>query len=74
MIIIDIYLETMEWISNYITGQQPEPHSFYTCTAVGKRMMVFGGRSPENIHFDDLHICDMWVQNSIKNVDVVSVM
>ena len=36
--------------------------------------MVFGRRSPENIHFDDLHICDTWVQNSIKNVDVVSVM
>ncbi|KAK2553213.1 Unconventional myosin-Ie [Acropora cervicornis] len=26
--------------------------------------MVFGGRSPENIHFHDLHICDTWVQNN----------
>ena len=24
----------------------------------GKRMIVFGGKSPGNVHFDDLHICD----------------
>lgn len=48
----------MEWISTSTTGRQPEPRSFHTCTAVGNRMIVFGGRSPENIHFDDLHIFD----------------
>ena len=48
----------MEWISPPTTGRQPEPRSFHTCTAVGNRVVVFGGRSLENAHFDDLHIFD----------------
>ena len=48
----------MEWISTPTTGRQPEPCSFHTCTAVGNRVVVFGGRSLENAHFDDLHIFD----------------
>lgn len=48
----------MEWISKPTSGRQPEPRSFHTCTAVGNRVVVFGGRSLENAHFDDLHIFD----------------
>lgn len=48
----------MEWISTPTTGRQPEPRSFHTCTAVGNRVVVFGGRSVENAHFDDLNIFD----------------
>ena len=49
----------MEWIPTPTTGRQPEPRSFHTCTAVGNRVVVFGGRSPENAHFNDLHIFDI---------------
>lgn len=49
----------MEWIPTATTGRQPEPRSFHTCTAVGNRVVVFGGRSPENAHFNDLHIFDV---------------
>lgn len=48
----------MEWILTPSTGRQPEPRSFHTCTAIGNRVIVIGGRSPENIHFDGLHIFD----------------
>ena len=48
----------MEWISKPTSGRQPEPRSFHTCTAVANRVVVFGGRSLENAHFDDLHIFD----------------
>lgn len=58
----------MEWISKPTTGRQPEPRSFHTCTAVGNRVVVFGGRSLENAHFDDVHIFDTetneWLQPS----------
>ena len=52
----------MEWIPTPTTGRQPEPRSFHTCTAVGNRVVVFGGRSPENVHFGDLHIFDIGIK------------
>ena len=48
----------MEWIQRPTTGRQPEPRSFHTITAVGNRVVVFGGRSLEDSHFSDLHIYD----------------
>lgn len=56
--LLQLILETMEWISTQTTGRQPEPRSFHTCTVVGNRVVVFGGRSLENAHFDDVHIFD----------------
>lgn len=50
--------ETMEWITTPTTGRQPEPCSFHSCSAVGNRVIVFGGRSQDNAHFDDLNIFD----------------
>ena len=48
----------MELIQRPTTGRQPEPRSFHTITAVGNRVVVFGGRSLEDCHFNDLHIYD----------------
>lgn len=64
--------ETMEWIPTPTTGRQPESRSFHTCTAVGNRVVVFGGRSPENAHFNDLHIFDVatseWLQPTVLGI------
>ena len=42
-----------------VAGRQPEPRSFHTATAIAdKRVVVFGGRSPSNEHYNDFHIFD----------------
>ena len=60
--------ETLEWISTPTTGREPEPRSFHSCTAVGNRVIVFGGRSPQNIHFDDIHIFDVGTKQQCSNL------
>ena len=49
----------MQWIQRPTAGRQPEPRSFHTCTAVGHRMVVVGGRSLKNTHFNDMHVLDL---------------
>ena len=49
----------MQWVQRPTTGRQPEPRSFHVCTAVGHRMVVTGGRSVKNTHFNDIHIFDL---------------
>jgi hypothetical protein len=39
-------------------GERPARRSFHTATAVGKRVVVLGGRSTEDKHFQDFHIFD----------------
>ena len=39
-------------------GRQPEPRSFHSTTAVGKRVVIMGGRGEQNQHFADLHLFD----------------
>ena len=41
-----------------VKGEWPAPRSFHTATAVGKRMVVMGGRGQDNNHLADFHIFD----------------
>ncbi|XP_077989596.1 kelch domain-containing protein 1-like [Glandiceps talaboti] len=69
----DLYVldtESMKWLQMTTTGRQPEPRSFHTATSVGKRIVISGGRSQDNKHFNDIHILDTetkeWLQPTIK--------
>lgn len=60
-------VDTRKWdLDATYTGQWPASRSFHTCTAVGHRVVVTGGRSQDNSHFGDLHIFDtetrQWLQ------------
>ncbi|CAG2233844.1 unnamed protein product [Mytilus edulis] len=58
--------DTWKWKECKVQGRQPEPRSFHTTTAIGKRVVVMGGRGEQNQHFADLHIFDTetmeWLQ------------
>lgn len=51
-------------------GQWPAPRSFHTTTAVGKRVIVTGGRGQDNNHLADFHIFDTetkeWMQPAVS--------
>ncbi|XP_013407938.1 kelch domain-containing protein 1 [Lingula anatina] len=69
----DLYIyniETRKWETVSVKGCQPEPRSFHTVTAVGARVVVIGGRSQSNQHYDDLNIFDTatmeWMQPTVQ--------
>ena len=39
-------------------GRLPVPRSFHTATAVGKRVVVMGGRAQDNKHLADFNVYD----------------
>ena len=39
-------------------GRLPAPRSFHTATAVGKRVVVMGGRAQDNKHLADFNVYD----------------
>ncbi|XP_064621079.1 uncharacterized protein LOC135483936 [Lineus longissimus] len=51
-------------------GRIPACRSFHTATAIGKRVVILGGRSSENHHFQDFHIFDTetkeWLQPEVR--------
>jgi len=51
---------TRKWETELaVAGRQPEPRSFHTATAIAdRRVVILGGRSPSNEHFNDFHIFD----------------
>ncbi|XP_025077294.1 LOW QUALITY PROTEIN: kelch domain-containing protein 1-like [Pomacea canaliculata] len=57
-----------------VQGIPPAPRSFHSMTAVGKRVVVIGGRGRDNSHFADLHIFDTearhWLQPEVKGASV----
>ncbi|XP_014668880.1 PREDICTED: kelch domain-containing protein 1-like [Priapulus caudatus] len=63
--------DTMSWVVPvHPMGRLPAPRSFHTGTAVGRRMVVLGGRSTDNQHYNDLHIFDIdtrqWLQPTVS--------
>ena len=54
-----IVSDTRKWDTQLeVKGQPPAPRSFHTATAVGKRIVVMGGRGVDNHHLADFHIFD----------------
>jgi len=54
-----------------VRGTVPQPRSFHTCTAVSNnKIILFGGLSRQNIHFNDVHVLDtdsmMWLSTGVE--------
>ncbi|XP_060569590.1 kelch domain-containing protein 1-like [Ruditapes philippinarum] len=63
-------VDTRKWeLDMKINGERPVARSFHTATAVGKRMVVMGGRGQDNNHLADFHIFDTetkeWMQPEV---------
>ncbi len=51
--------ESRKWMKELtVEGRQPQPRSFHSCTAVGSRAVVIGGRGPSDQHYQDFHVFD----------------
>lgn len=66
--------KTAQWIQMNPLGAKPDPRSFHAAIAVGKRMVVLGGRSVSNQHFRDFHIYDSetskWFQPQVTGDEI----
>ena len=59
MIKLFLHAETKKWMKELVVvGRQPQPRSFHSCTAVGSRVVVIGGRGSSDQHFQDFHVFD----------------
>jgi len=57
------------WIVPITAGVKPAPRSFHTATVIGSKIVIFGGLSRDNKHFNDLHVFDTatscWMQPQV---------
>lgn len=64
-------VDTRKWKTDLeCKGQPPAPRSFHTATAVGKRIVVMGGRASDNSHLADFSVYDTdtseWLQPKVE--------
>ena len=50
--------ESRRWVAGPIVKRELEPRSFHAACAVGRKLVIVGGRGLENQHFADVHVFD----------------
>lgn len=62
--------ETRKWQTFDVSGKKPATRSFHTCSVVGNRMVIIGGRASDNTHVNVIDIFDLdtyqWMQPEIS--------
>ncbi|XP_004225654.2 kelch domain-containing protein 1-like [Ciona intestinalis] len=65
-------VEKNTWECCHTFGRQPQPRSFHAATAVGKRLIIHGGRGISDQHLSDFNIFDtetmQWLQPDVSCV------
>jgi len=69
----DLYslnLDTLTWTKITTRGINPSPRSFHTLTAIGSKLVVYGGLNIGDEHLSDVHVFDTtvnaWLQPKIN--------